>query len=46
DPEPSQTDIDITKQLKDAGAIIGVQLLDHIIFGDGKYVSLKERGLF
>lgn len=46
DPEPSQADIDITKQLRDAGKIIGIQLLDHIIFGDGKYVSLKERGLF
>jgi len=46
DPEPSQNDIEITKQLKEAGNIIGIQLLDHIIFGDGKYVSLKERGLF
>ncbi len=45
DPEPSQTDIEITQQLKNAGDILGVQLLDHIIFGDGKYISLKERGL-
>ncbi len=46
DPEPSQTDIDITKQLRDAGNIVGIQLLDHVIFGDGRYISLKERGLF
>lgn len=45
DPEPSQTDIEITKQLKNAGDILGIQLLDHIIFGDGKYISLKEKGL-
>ncbi|HOK08650.1 MAG TPA: DNA repair protein RadC [Candidatus Hydrogenedens sp.] len=46
DVEPSQADIDITKQLVDAGNILGIQLLDHIIFGDGKYLSLKERGIF
>ncbi len=46
DPEPSQSDIDLTKQLQEAGKILGIQILDHIIFGDGRYVSLKERGLF
>ena len=44
DPSPSREDIEITKRLKDAGDIIGVKLLDHIIVGDS-YVSFVERGL-
>lgn len=44
-PEPSREDIDITKRVRDAGNIIGIEILDHIIIGDGKYTSLKERGL-
>lgn len=43
-PEPSPQDISITKRTKEAGDLIGVHLLDHIIIGDGKYVSLKEQG--
>ena len=46
DPEPSQTDIDLTRRLKEAGEILGIRLCDHIVFGDGKYVSLQERQLF
>jgi DNA repair protein RadC len=35
----------LTQRLKEAAEIIGVRLLDHVIFGDGdRYVSLKERG--
>lgn len=45
DPTPSQDDIFITERLKKAGEIIGITVIDHIIIGDGKYVSLKERGL-
>jgi DNA repair protein RadC len=45
DPEPSQADIQLTQRLKDAGKIMGIELLDHIILGDKRYVSLKERGL-
>lgn len=45
DPEPSRADIDLTKRLRDAGKILGVDLLDHLIFGDKRYVSLKDRGL-
>ncbi len=41
-PYPSQEDIKITKRLMEAGKIIGIQVLDHIIIGDGKYISLKE----
>jgi len=42
-PEPSQTDIDITRRLVEAGEILGIKVLDHLIIGDGIYVSLKEK---
>lgn len=42
DPTPSQEDIEVTKRLRECGELIGVDFLDHIIIGDGKYVSLKE----
>ncbi len=45
DPTPSKEDIMATKRIKDAGALIGIMLLDHIIIGDRKYVSLKEQSL-
>ncbi len=45
DPTPSTEDISTTKRIKEAGAIIGVKLMDHIIIGDNKYISLKEIGL-
>lgn len=45
DPTPSQQDIEITQRLIDTGKIIGIDVLDHVIIGDGKFVSLKERGL-
>ena len=44
DPAPSQEDINITKRIYDAGKILGIELLDHIIIGDNKYTSLKEKG--
>ena len=44
DPTPSQPDLVITKRVMDAGALIGIQLLDHIIIGDNKYISLREKG--
>lgn len=43
DPSPSREDIDVTKRLTDAGNIVGVQVLDHLIIGE-RYVSLKEKG--
>lgn len=43
DPEPSRTDHELTRQLKESGALLGIPLLDHIVFGDGRYVSFKER---
>jgi DNA repair protein RadC len=45
DPQPSREDINVTERLVEAGKIIGIDMLDHIITGDeGKYVSLKEKG--
>ncbi|TCO79987.1 DNA replication and repair protein RadC [Marinisporobacter balticus] len=41
-PDPSNEDIKITKRLIEAGKIIGIEILDHIIIGDGNYLSLKE----
>jgi DNA repair protein RadC len=45
DPAPSTEDIAITRRLKEAGDIMGIKVLDHIIVGDGEYVSFVERGL-
>lgn len=44
-PMPSQTDIDITRRLAEAGELLGIKVLDHLIIGDGVYVSLKEKML-
>lgn len=44
DPAPSKEDIEVTKRLVECGKIIGIDLLDHIIIGEHKYVSLKEKG--
>lgn len=45
DPEPSREDILLTRRVEEAGQVIGIPVLDHIIIGDGTYVSMKERGL-
>jgi DNA repair protein RadC len=45
DPEPSSHDIALTRQLSEGAAILGMQLLDHVVVGDGAYVSLLERRL-
>jgi len=41
---PSREDIEVTKRLVEAGNIVGIELLDHIIVGDESFVSLKEKG--
>ncbi|MBF2629083.1 RadC family protein [Listeria seeligeri] len=46
DPSPSSEDLLVTKRLVEAGNIIGITLLDHIIIGKNKYISLKEKGYF
>ncbi len=45
DPAPSSEDIAVTRRLREAGEIMGIKVLDHIIVGDGEYVSFVERGL-
>ena len=45
DPQPSNEDISITKRLIEAGKLIGIEVLDHIIIGDNVYISLKERNM-
>ncbi|ALS23246.1 MULTISPECIES: RadC family protein [Paenibacillus] len=45
DPTPSPEDVQITKRLVQAGDIVGIDVLDHIVIGDQRFVSLKELGL-
>jgi DNA repair protein RadC len=44
DPTPSREDIAVTKRLIEAGQMIGIECLDHLIVGDDCYISLKEQG--
>lgn len=46
DPTPSKQDILITRRVTEAGRLIGVELLDHIIIGDNCFISLKDKGFF
>ena len=41
---PSQQDIQLTNRLYQAGELLGIKLLDHLIIGDGTFTSLKEKG--
>lgn len=43
DPEPSAEDVEVTRRLVDAGKLLGVPLLDHVVLGEGRWVSLRER---
>jgi DNA repair protein RadC len=43
-PDPSREDIEVSRRLQEAGRIVGIELLDHIIIGDGTYYSLKAKG--
>jgi len=45
-PEPSREDLEITKRLAQASELLGIELLDHFIIGNGRFVSLKAKGLF
>ena len=44
DPSPSPDDMALTRRLVDSGKLIGVDVLDHIVIGDGRYVSFREQG--
>lgn len=46
DPEPSEDDIEITKRLSEAGKILGIEILDHVIVAKNGYSSLKKMGKF
>ena len=45
DPTPSPEDVAITRELTQAAKLLGIELLDHVVIGGEKFVSLKERGL-
>lgn len=46
DPTPSKEDLLTTRRMKEAGSIIGITLIDHIIIGDNKYISLRQQNMF
>jgi DNA repair protein RadC len=46
DPAPSREDVEFTRRFAKCGELIGIQLLDHLIIGSGRYQSLKEAGVF
>ena len=45
DPSPSREDLEITRRLREAGDLMGVKVLDHIIIGDGEFMSFVSQGL-
>ncbi|RJO61962.1 MAG: JAB domain-containing protein [Dehalococcoidia bacterium] len=45
DPEPSREDVDVTKRLVDVGKTIGIEVLDHVVIGDGRWLSMKAKCL-
>lgn len=45
DPTPSKEDIEMTRRLTEAGSIMGIEVIDHLVIGQDKYCSFRERGL-
>ncbi|MBT9176206.1 MAG: hypothetical protein DDT20_00519 [Firmicutes bacterium] len=45
DCAPSREDMEVTRRLTEAGRLLGIDVLDHVIFGDGVILSFKEKGL-
>jgi DNA repair protein RadC len=45
DPEPSAEDVGLTRRLASAGTLMGIEVLDHLVLGAGRYVSFRDRGL-
>jgi len=45
DPTPSPEDVEVTRQIATAGDLIDVELLDHLVIGQQRFISLRERGL-
>ena len=46
DPTPSEEDLLLTLRISKAGEMIGIELLDHLVLGDRKYISFREQGFF
>jgi len=44
-PQPSKDDIHVSKQIMEAGQIVGIKLVDHVIIGDDEFYSMKEEGI-
>ena len=45
DPTPSREDTEVTRRLKEAGDLLGIKVLDHIIIGDGSFLSFVDKGM-
>ncbi len=45
DPTPSQEDVEVTRRLVEAGRLLGIEVLDHVVVGDNRYISFKEKGI-
>jgi len=45
DPTPSPEDVQITRQAVEAGVMLGIDIVDHLVIGQGRWVSLRERSL-
>jgi DNA repair protein RadC len=46
DPAPSAQDVDLTRQVVEAGKLLGIEVLDHVVIARGGYVSMREKGLW
>jgi DNA repair protein RadC len=46
DPEPSAEDLEVTRRLLEVGRLVGIPVLDHLVLGEGRWVSLRERMKF
>jgi DNA repair protein RadC len=44
DPQPSGEDVELTRRMVAAGRLMGIEVIDHVVLGDGRYCSLKETG--
>jgi DNA repair protein RadC len=45
DPTPSPDDVAVTRAIVEVGKLLDIEVLDHLVIGAGRYISLKERGL-
>ena len=45
DPQPSREDVETTFRLQECGRLMGIRVLDHLVIGDGTYVSMVSEGL-